>query len=184
MAPNPFAELASTKVLQVLGVYLVLEGKDGVIIDQHALHERVLYERLRVPRAASPCACSGCSTPEVLERTATDKDYLLEVAPALALEGLLVEDFGQHAVAVFGLPAVLARASARSVLETFLRAGRHRQPRPRVRAAIAERFHSMACRAAVMSGDPLAEGEVIALLEASAAGSSTRTIARMAGRLS
>ena len=40
--------------------------------------------------------------------------------------------------------------------------------RPRAGEAIAERFHSMACRAAVMSGDRLGDAEIAALLPAAA----------------
>ncbi|MCC6671427.1 MAG: DNA mismatch repair endonuclease MutL [Planctomycetes bacterium] len=151
-------------VLQVLDLYLVFEGQDGlVVIDQHALHERVLYERLQRRSAAAPPAVQRLLVPEVMELSPLDKAWLLEAAPVLAEEGFLVEDFGGNAVAVHGLPAVLGRARARDLVTSFLQ-GDDGEARPRARDAILERFHSMACRGAVMSGDPLAPAEVEALL--------------------
>ncbi|HLQ36289.1 MAG TPA: DNA mismatch repair endonuclease MutL, partial [Planctomycetota bacterium] len=45
--PNPFARV-SGRFLQVLELYLLLEAPDGLlVVDQHALHERVVYERLQ-----------------------------------------------------------------------------------------------------------------------------------------
>ena len=45
--PNPF-QRASGRFLQVMDLYLLLEGEDGLlVVDQHALHERVMYEQLK-----------------------------------------------------------------------------------------------------------------------------------------
>jgi len=101
--------------------------------------------------------------PEVIELPASDKAFLLDHAGELAEEGFLIEDFGGTTIAVQGLPAVLGRASARALVETFLR-GDDDDARPRAREAIVERFHSMACRAAVMAGDRLDDAEIRALL--------------------
>ena len=165
VVPNPFRMLRSTQVLQVLDLYLVLEGQHGlVVVDQHALHERILYERLRRRQRETPAQIQRLLVPEVVELPPLDKSYVLEAREALAAEGFLVDDFGGNAVAISGLPLVLAKANARVVLTAFLRAEGIDAPRPRAQAAIAERFHSMACRGAVMSGDRLQGAEIEALL--------------------
>ena len=42
------ADLSASSALQIHNRYLITEDENGVvIIDQHALHERILYEQLR-----------------------------------------------------------------------------------------------------------------------------------------
>ena len=163
--PNPFAACAGARFLQVMDLYLVFEGDDGiVVVDQHALHERVLYERLvKQHDRRGEVAVQRLLVPEVVELGPDDKQWLLDHRDDLASEGFLVEDFGGRAVAVQGVPAVLHRASPRRLLEELLGESQG-AARPRVREAVVERFHSMACRAAVMSGDRLDEAEIAALL--------------------
>jgi DNA mismatch repair protein MutL len=85
----------------------------------------------------------------------------------LAEQGLLVEPFGPAAVAVQGVPLVLTQVDAKRLLRELLAAGTE-DGGAAVRDRIAERFHSMACRAAVMSGDRLTEAEIEALLQEAA----------------
>jgi len=160
--PNPFAGLRSSRFLQVLDLYLVFEGVDGlVVVDQHALHERVLYERFTRRAEGRPMQVQGLLVPEVLELSPTDKAWLLDARDSLAQEGLVLEDFGGIAVAVHGIPAALDRADPRRLVESFLAGD---GDRPTTRDALIERFHSMACRRAVMSGDALTDEEIRALL--------------------
>ena len=107
-------------------------------------------------------------TPEVVEVSAEDKTWLLDNAAALAEEGFLLEDFGGNSIAVQGLPAVLGSPNPASIVETFLSGEGCEEARPRANDVIVERFHSMACRAAVMSGDRLSPDEIQSLLEEAA----------------
>lgn len=163
--PHPFAGLEVRRFLQVLDLYLVLEVGDGMmVVDQHALHERVLYEKLTREDRERGTAIQRLLMPEVVDLTATDKAYLLEAREALAEEGFLVEDFGGNSVAVQGIPAVLNRARPAALVESFLTGGDEGDARPRAREAILERFHSRACRSSVMRGDRMTEEEIGALL--------------------
>jgi DNA mismatch repair protein MutL len=66
-APNPFAGLRTSRFLQVLDLYLVFEGMDGlVVVDQHALHERVLYESFKRRAEDRPMQVQRLLVPEVL----------------------------------------------------------------------------------------------------------------------
>ncbi|MEZ5965303.1 MAG: DNA mismatch repair endonuclease MutL [Planctomycetota bacterium] len=163
-AAFPAAARAVPEVLQVRDLYLLFEGEQGlVVVDQHALHERVIYEQLRQRGQGQPAAVQRLLVPEIIELPAQDKAYVLAAQATLRQEGFLVEDFGGVAVAVHGVPAVLTRASPRAILETFL-LGRGLGERETAADLVAERFHSMACRAAVMSGDRLTPQESEALL--------------------
>jgi DNA mismatch repair protein MutL len=166
LADVPLRGLEERRFLQVLDCYLVFETDDGmVVVDQHALHERVLYERFRDRHAArGSVLVQNLLVPEVLELAPSDKAWLLDQQEVLAEEGLRVEDFGGRAIAIHGVPALLGRIAPRVLIETLLRADGEDEARPRAREIVAERFHSMACRAAIMSGDRLRETEIRELL--------------------
>jgi DNA mismatch repair protein MutL len=169
---NPFRRV-SGRFLQVLDLYLLLEGPDGLlVVDQHALHERVVYERLRRQHASLDVRVQRLLVPAVVEVTPTELAWLEGVREQLAAEGFVVEPFGPGSVAVHGVPVVLGRVDPRRLLRAVLDGENEHGGRDRgagaVRDQIAERFHSMACQAAVMSGDRLDDGEIQALLEEAA----------------
>lgn len=161
--PNPFQRV-SGRFLQILDLYLLLEGPDGLlVVDQHALHERVVYERLRNQHRARAVQVQRLLVPAVVEVTPSEQAWLAQVRGELAEEGLLVDPFGPSSVAVHGVPAVLSRLDPKKLLRLML-GGEADDGRRPVREQIAERFHSMACRSAVMSGDRLSDAEISALL--------------------
>ncbi|MEY4674460.1 MAG: hypothetical protein RL148_2244 [Planctomycetota bacterium] len=162
--PHPFRGLGS-RFLQVMDLYLLLEGPQGlVVVDQHALHERVVYERLRNAHRARSATTQRLLVPAVVHLTPTDKEWLLESARELEGEGLLVEDFGPGAVAVQGVPAALGKVDPSRLLRELVASDGACSAAAQARETVSERFHSMACRAAVMAGDRLTEPEIGALL--------------------
>jgi DNA mismatch repair protein MutL len=153
---------------QALGTYLVFEAEDGIVlVDQHALHERVLFDEIsaRLEREGS-LEVQRLLVPAVVALGAADAARLEGEEEVLARLGWLVEPFGPGAVAVSGLPAVLRRpdpeAALREVL-ALLEAGR-RDGLSRA-ALVSSVVDRMACRAAVMAGDAIHPDEALALLE-------------------
>lgn len=165
--PNPFQRVGG-RFLQLLDLYLLLEGPAGLlVVDQHALHERVVYERLRRQHDGRPVQVQRLLVPAVVEVSPSEHAWLQSVHAELAAQGLLVETFGPNSVAVQGLPAVLARVDPKKLLRALVQ-GEVEDGARSMRAQIAERFHSMACRSAVRSGDRLDDAEIHALLEEAA----------------
>jgi DNA mismatch repair protein MutL len=161
--PNPFQRV-SGRFLQVLDLYLLLEGPDGLlVVDQHALHERVVYERLRAQHEKRAVKVQRLLVPAVVDVSPTEQAWLQSAREELAAEGLLVEAFGPSSVAVQGLPTVLGKVDPTKLLRAVL-AGES-EGGAAVRGQVAERFHSMACRSAVMSGDRLTDVEIQAMLQ-------------------
>jgi DNA mismatch repair protein MutL len=114
--PNPFRRV-SGRFLQVMDLYLLLEADDGLlVVDQHALHERVMYESLRRQHAARAVQCQRLLTPTVVEVTPAELAWFESAQDDLAREGLHVAPFGPGAVAVHAVPTVLARIDA-AILE-------------------------------------------------------------------
>ena len=165
--PNPFAR-ASGRYLQVMDLWLVLESPGGLlVVDQHALHERVVYEELCRQHRARAIQVQRLLAPAVVAVSPSELAWVADHGDALAAEGLLVEPFGPGAVAVHGVPAVLARLDPDRLVRALL-AGDDEGRAPAVGAIVAERFHSLACRSAVMSGDRMSDPEIEALLAAAA----------------
>ncbi|MEC9048242.1 MAG: DNA mismatch repair endonuclease MutL [Planctomycetota bacterium] len=165
--PNPFRRAAG-RFLQVMDLYLLIEGDDGLlVVDQHALHERVTYEQLKQQHAARDVQVQRLLVPAVVELTPSEIAWFESVKDELAEEGLLVDAFGPNAIAVQGMPAVLSRTDPKQLIRA-LATGEADEGKASVGEHIAERFHSMACRGSVMSGDRLTDAEIEELLRVAA----------------
>ena len=164
-APPSAAPRAALRYLQVRDTFLVFETEDGiVVVDQHALHERILLEDLRARVAAGSLEVQGLLVPAVIEMAATDADLLAAEADTLVRLGLAVERFGPTSIAVQSVPALLARRDLAKILEGVaerLREGRGAGGREKLFETL---LHSMACRAAVMAGDRLTESQAAELM--------------------
>lgn len=150
-------------VLRLFETYLLYES-DGelVVVDQHALHERVLYERLRRQLVAGQIASQRLLIPAVVEVGRAEVIRAEELAEAFAAVGLSVEPFGETSLAIHAMPAVLKRGRPEDLLRAVL-AAEHGADR-RALATLEEPLHTMACKAAVKAGDHLDVTEMEALL--------------------
>ena len=154
------------KAIQVHDSYLIAETGDGMmVIDQHALHERILYEDLRTRVAHGQIESQRLLVPEPVDLTAAEAAALVEQGELLAQLGLEVEPFGGDTVIVRSIPAMLPHVVperlVRDLAEHF-----HTQPLPPTRDGLmAELLHMVACKAAVKAGQPLSPPEIAALLE-------------------
>jgi DNA mismatch repair protein MutL len=165
--PNPFRRAAG-RFLQVMDLYLLLEGDDGLlVVDQHALHERVVYEQLKKQHAERDVQIQRLLVPAVVEVTPGELAWLESVQEQLGSEGLLIEPFGPNAIAVQGMPTVLAKTDPKQLVRA-LAMGESDDGKSAIGEHIAERFHSMACRGSVMSGDRLTDAEIEELLRVAA----------------
>ncbi len=156
---------------QVLATYLVAETRDGlVLIDQHAAHERVLYEGLRATWRGGGVARQPLLITETVELAPDRVARVADAADALLRLGFEVEPFGERAIAVRAIPALLAGHDPVSLLRDLadqLGAGRDggagalRDP-----DAADALFASLACHAARRAGERLEPREQQALLDA------------------
>lgn len=169
-ASSPSIPSASVCYLgfQVHNRYLVTQDDSGmVVIDQHALHERVLYERVcrRVLEEGRPLETQRLLVPEPVTLTATERGAALEASELLAKIGLIVEDFGGDSVLIQSYPAMLPKMPPgdmlRTVLESLLGAGKN----PDAKDLLNHLLSTIACKAAVKAGDPLSPEEITSLLE-------------------
>jgi DNA mismatch repair protein MutL len=150
---------------QVHENYIVAQTRDGlVIVDQHAAHERLVYEKLKAALANGGVATQGLLIPAIVTLDADDAELLQGSAQELAELGLVLEGFGEGAVAVRATPALLGETDIEGLVKDLaaeLRAnGTARTLKDRL-DSVASR---MACHGSVRSGRRLTAEEMNALL--------------------
>jgi DNA mismatch repair protein MutL len=146
--------------------YIVTQDEKGVvIIDQHALHERILYNRYRRRLTEGGLTSQRMLIPASLTLSAGEAALLEEAGDMLGTLGIVVESFGPDSVAVQQFPTVLAERGVDC--EAFLRDVLDQLARDDLadREVLIEKVLAvMACKAAVKAGDPLDEREMRNLL--------------------
>lgn len=156
------------KAIQVHNRYLIAESDEGVVvIDQHALHERILYEQLRRRAEEGPLESQQLLVPEPVDLSPAEAAAALEAAEILSQLGMRVEPFGGSTVLVLSRPVMLGRVPPSELLHIALEPLVAKDRGPGRADLIDKILHSMACRAAVKAGDRLTEEEITALLEQS-----------------
>ena len=151
--------------LQIHDRYLVCESPEGiVVIDQHALHERILYEELRDRVESGKLERQTLLVPESVSLTAEEAAALLEVKSVLCDLGVVVEEFGGSTLLVSAYPSILRTfrpdKMLREIAERLL-TGKQQLSHDDV---LDQLLHTMACKGAVKAGDRLTHEEVTALL--------------------
>jgi DNA mismatch repair protein MutL len=170
--PRPF-RFGELRVLgQLLGTYLLLEAKEGLLlVDQHAAHERVLYEGLRAAWLGEGVPRQPLLLPETLELEAPALAALGARSALAEALGFEVEPFGETALLVRAVPALIAGRDPLGALRSLadqLRSAGDGAPEAGSRLLdSADRwFASVACHSARRAGEALRPEEQRALVDA------------------
>jgi DNA mismatch repair protein MutL len=154
-------------VLQVHSSYLVTQDEQGLlIIDQHALHERVMFETLLEAVGKGALESQRLLMPAVLGVDPGQIELLAAMQPLLERIGIEAEPAGPAAVAVHAFSSFLFERNVepaeflRDLLDRAAREGAGTDPE----AALHETLDMMACKAAVKAGDRLTPREIADLL--------------------
>jgi len=171
-APLPAGEPpAPLRAVQLHNTYLVAETADGIlIVDQHALHERILFEDIMARLAAGPLESQRLLLPVTLPVTDREMAAVEEHQEALGHLGIEAAALGPRSVGIHAFPTLLERADPAEVLRDFLAWAMAVDAPPSPRQVLEKLAHVAACRAAVKAGDPLKHEEIEALLARRAAG--------------
>jgi DNA mismatch repair protein MutL len=152
--------------MQVHNRYLIAESDDGVVvIDQHALHERILYEQLRERVLAGALETQRLLVPEAVDLSPAEAAGALANQELLAKLGVEVAPFGGDTILVTSYPAMLANFRPAEVLHDLVARLLAEGKAPDRRDLVDELLHMIACRAAIKAGDRLSPEEVSALVE-------------------
>ncbi len=145
--------------------YIIAQTDTGfVIVDQHAAHERLVYERLKRQQAENGITRQALLIPEIVSLSASETALILEAAPDLEPLGLMIEPFGQNAIAIRETPAILgpvnAEALIRDILDELSDLGHSLTVKARIDAVLSR----MACHGSVRAGRQMRPEEMNALL--------------------
>ena len=157
---------ATQRGLQLHNRYLVSETEEGmIVIDQHALHERIIYEQLREKVLAGKLERQQLLVPEPVNLSPAEVSLVTESTSLLEQVGIVVQPFGGSTVLISAYPAMLAKQNPaemlRAAIERMVDGGKELDRRD----ILDELLHLISCKAAVKAGDRLTPDEIDALIQ-------------------
>jgi DNA mismatch repair protein MutL len=166
---NPQSAIPPTAIpntaIQLHNAYLVTETPDGMlIIDQHALHERIMYEELKARITRGPLESQRLLIPHTLPATSRQAALLEQIQPLLGRLGIEVAAFGPETVAIHAFPTFLSKLDPAEFLTDLLERGEQELLDLHDEELLHEIMDMMACKAAVKAGDSLTPVEIQALI--------------------
>ena len=159
---------AMKKPMKVFGAlfntYILVEYEDQLLmVDQHAVHERLLFDRLMKEHHGGAQAGQELLVPIVIGVTNAEQRLLEDNREALESIGMVAEAFGERDVAVRTIPMILGDAQTRDfVRDVISELENGRDPAfEKKRTALLQ----AACKHAVKGGEALTEEELRDLLD-------------------
>ncbi|GHU00604.1 DNA mismatch repair protein MutL [Alphaproteobacteria bacterium] len=142
-------EPLGTPVGQALNTYVIAADEDGlVIVDQHAVHERLTFERLR----GEPAASQALLTPVVVEVKPREKAALLAGAASLQGFGFVIESFGESSVAVRAANPALAGCDMEEIVRDLAADMLDSSIKTTLEDRLAARLARHACHTSIRAG--------------------------------
>jgi DNA mismatch repair protein MutL len=158
-------EVAGGSIIQIHNTYLVAQTDEGIIIvDQHALHERILYEQFRSRILSGPLESQRLLIPQTLEVSAEQAEAAAGQQALLERLGIELTQFGPNVLAVQSFPAMLPNLDVCAFVGDLLDRLAEEDGSDSEELHLHKALDMMACKAAVKAGDVLTEEEMRALL--------------------
>ena len=145
--------------------YILSQTEDGlVIVDAHAAHERLVYEKLKAQMAETGVRAQALLIPEVISLSNGDIALLMEQNETLTQMGLSIEPFGQGAVAVQSVPALLGHVDVQRLVLDIVDELSDGGTQQSLQAQLDAILSRVACHGSVRTGRRMQAEEMNALL--------------------
>lgn len=155
-----------SRAIQLHNTYLVAESEDGLlIIDQHALHERIMFEELLARVRRGPLESQRLLIPVMVDVSEVQVTLLPGLESLLSRLGVELAQIGPRSVAVHAFPSFLERLDPGEFVRDLLEQAEQDQPGLNDEQLLHEVLDMMACKSAVRAGDALSAEQVAALLD-------------------
>ncbi|MBA7611791.1 DNA mismatch repair protein MutL [subsurface metagenome] len=163
--PAPGISLGQRRFLQIHDSFIVAQTDDGfVIIDQHALHERIIYEALCRRMQKGKLESQRLLIPESFELTEAQGDILESNAELIEKLGIELVPFGPKTMAIQAFPTLLAKAEPCDFVQDLIDLLEHRDAGADAERLLDEIMNMAACKAAIKAGQKLTDSEIEQLL--------------------
>ncbi|MBW2466117.1 MAG: DNA mismatch repair endonuclease MutL [Deltaproteobacteria bacterium] len=161
---------------QIMDLYLLCEARRGdenflVVIDQHAVHERILFENLKKQYESKQMVSQNLLFPKMLELPPEKAETLEKNMEQIRYLGLVVEEFGGDNYIIKAVPSVISHLDPEEILTGILaqfsgadyNSGEGRKRKDATR--LDDILSTMACKAAIKAGQNLTHLEMKGLLK-------------------
>ncbi len=165
--PQISPDYRHAEFIQIHDSYIICPCDDGfMIIDQHALHERIIFEDLKNKLTAetSTLESQRLLIPESFEANQQYIDIVEHNSKLLARLGIEIVPFGPNTLAVQAFPTLLGKASITEFIQNMLDLLADKQHAVSAAELLSEILNMAACKAAVKAGRKLSADEVKHLL--------------------
>ena len=155
--------------IRIIGQYKNLyifcqAGDELLVIDQHAAHERLLFEKLRRQYLENQVASQQLLFPETVELSPLQSQCVADNNNELERMGFSFSEFGGNSYVISAVPALAGKCPA-SVLFFDVLASFGSEEGQSASGRMEHILATMACKAAVRSGDELSFSEIDGLLD-------------------
>jgi DNA mismatch repair protein MutL len=140
-------------------------GDQLLVIDQHAAHERLVYEQLRKQYIGGKVAGQTLLFPETVELSPGQIRIVEHNQAEFERMGFSLTEFGDATYVISAIPALAGGHPAAEIFFDVLRSFGGTEDSRNHGGKLENILASMACKAAVRSGDKLSDEEIDALLE-------------------
>lgn len=148
----------------LFNTFILVEYRDQLLlVDQHAVHERLLFDKLMKEHANERQPGQELLVPMIVSVTNREQRLLEDNREALENIGLSVEAFGEKDVAVRTIPVILGEAQTRDFVRDViaeLETGRDPTAEKKRTSLL-----QTACKHAVKGGEALTEEQIRSLLD-------------------
>ena len=140
-------------------------GKNLLIVDQHAAHERIRFEKLQSEHDNDEKSVQTLLAPVTVELTQIERAILDENKEHFDKVGIQLSHFGGNSFVIEAVPSFLIRADLEKILLGLIEDLKTEQKNSDYHKKHQRLLATLACRSAVKFGDVLSREEQIALIE-------------------
>jgi len=152
-------------VMQIHDSYIIAQTDDGfVIVDQHALHERILYEELSARVRKSKLESQRLLIPESFELTDAEANAVERHGDLIEKLGVELVPFGPRTMAVQAFPTLLGTAAPADFVRDLLGILTDKELTDDADRLLDAVLNMAACKAAIKAGQKLSLSEMEQLL--------------------
>ena len=163
--PDTAARIIDTKYIQIHDSYIIEQTDEGfVIIDQHALHERMMHHTLRQRIQRGDLESQRLLLPESFAVTEAQAEAIEANKELITKLGIELTPFGPKTYAVQAFPTLLARSSPVGFVQDLLDLLTSKSATLNAEDLLDEMLSMAACKAAIKAGQKLADSEIEQLL--------------------